>query len=150
MDWFVKSQKDWFVKSKNILDFADQLVTEVNPSRRATLMRLMVHEEDRFGRGTYQLDLVARRLLTGHMLIEEQKARIARLALDGEDIRRGNLLLTQLLEVQALFEAYRLRIVDELNKRSSSNLVKAKRHNRTIPNTRTDRGTAHRQARASR
>jgi hypothetical protein len=42
---------------------------------------------------------------------------IARLALDGHDTSHANRLLDLMMEVQALFESYRQKITDGLNKR---------------------------------
>ena len=105
---------DRFINHKNINDFADKLLSEADPAQRATLTRLLVEEEDRLAHRTQELELATQRLASCRRLIAQQQRLIARLALDGKDTSRANQLLTLMLEVEALFDAYRQKILDAL------------------------------------
>ncbi len=104
-----------FVAINNVEHFADQLTSEVDGAKRATLMRLLVEEEDKLGAGLEQLGIAELRIAKGRQLIARQMALVAKIAGDGHDGREANDLLAMLKEVQALFEAYRRSIMSRLN-----------------------------------
>ena len=104
-----------FVRINNVHNFADQLTSAADPAKRATLIRLLVEEEDKLGVGLAQLGAAELRLATGARLIARQKELIARMQTDGRDTKHANNLLDTMTEVQALFEKYRRRIVARLD-----------------------------------
>jgi hypothetical protein len=53
----------------HIRNFADKLLSESDPNRRAVLMKLLVEEEDRLGHSTEQLDLANSHIESGRRLI---------------------------------------------------------------------------------
>lgn len=107
-----------FIGINNVERFGDQLCSAADPARRATLMRLLVEEEDNLGAGLEQLDAAELRIARCHQLIASQRVLVARIGSDGHDAEEANTLLSALLEVQELFEGYRRRILSALNQRS--------------------------------
>lgn len=105
-----------FVHRRNIERYADRLEADVDPTQRSVFMRLMIEEEDRFGHRVEALDLANRRLASARELITRQQVLVDRLAQAGEDTGQENLLLAQLLDLYAVFEAYRDEILDALQK----------------------------------
>ena len=83
--------------------------------RRATLLRLLVEEEDKLGCGLERLELANERMATGHKLITKQQTRLSELAHDGDGAKAANELLETLLQTQAQFERYRQRILKNLH-----------------------------------
>ena len=71
-----------FVSVNNVHHFADQMTTAADPVKRATLMHLLVEEEEKLGTGFAQLDLAETRIATGARLIASQKTIIARMQTD--------------------------------------------------------------------
>lgn len=105
-----------FIGINNVEHFADQLSSEVDRTKRAILMRLLVEEEDKLGTGLQQLGVAELRIATGHRLIAKQKALIAHMECNGRDSREARDLLGTLVEVQTLFERYRhtiMRVMDQ-------------------------------------
>ncbi len=98
----------------NIEHFADQLGTTADPTKRATLMRLLVEEEDKLGAGLEQLGVTERRIERGHRLIAEQRALIKRMDGNGHDTRTASELLGAMVGMQAAFEDYRRTIMRAL------------------------------------
>ena len=98
---------DRFVCEQNITNFADKLVSELDPSQRATLRKLLVEEEDRAGHRAERLDLANRRIASSRELIAGQQRLITLFEVNGRDTTVAELLLTQMKEVLALFESYR-------------------------------------------
>ncbi len=106
-----------FVGINNVEHFADQLGSEGDPARRATLMRLLVEEEDRLGAGLEQLGVAQMRIAKGHRLIASQRAVVAQIEGAGRDPRPARELLATLVEVQSLFERYGHTIMQALSHR---------------------------------
>jgi hypothetical protein len=100
--------------SRESIKLAHGLLLDIDPAQHSTLSKLLVEEEDRFGYSTERLELAERRLASGRKLVTKQQSLITRLAAAGIDTSRANLLLTLMLEAQALFEAYRQQILNRL------------------------------------
>lgn len=104
-----------FVGINNVERFADQLSSAADPGKRATLMRLLVEEEDKLGVGLQQLGACELWIAKGRRLIARQQALIARVEAGGRDPHEEKALLHSLMELQALFEGYRRRVMSGLN-----------------------------------
>jgi len=98
-----------FVRDQNVRRFADQLMGEQAPERRAALRRLLIEEEDRFGLFSERLDR-ARRLIT------EAKTRIATLERvcaandNAKDAERQEDLLANCRATLEIFTLYAQRL----------------------------------------
>ena len=104
-----------FVARANIEHYAGQLsIGAVNAVERATIMRLLVEEEDKFGAGHQQLGQCDLWIASGQRLIANQRTLIAHLKKDGNDARSAEQLLESMIGVQALFNEYRERLLREL------------------------------------
>jgi|SRR5262245_9594980 len=103
-----------YIHNANITNFVTVLGTEPEANRRAAVMKLLVKEEDEFGFSYEQLSDAERRIAVGQRVIDNQRKLIARMSDSGQDIKEAKLLLTRLMQVQALFEAYRQKIKDRL------------------------------------
>jgi hypothetical protein len=110
-----RSEVSRFVHWLTIDNFAGTLTSEAPPSKRATLRKLLIDEEDRFGVGQEQLAHVDARISNGQTVIENQRALIMRLSEGGKDLREAQKLLMRLMEVQWLFVSRRQQILDRLN-----------------------------------
>jgi hypothetical protein len=107
-----------FVAGENIGRFADQLYGAVDVAKRATLLRLLVEEEDKLGVGLEQLGVIELRIAKGHQLIADQRTLVTRMEADGRDGHGAQDLLTAMIAVQAAFERRRRWIVENLNHRT--------------------------------
>jgi hypothetical protein len=106
-----------FVHGQNLIRFSQQLAAERDPDTQATLMRLLVDEENSLGAGLEHLEIVERCIASARQLIETRRELVALLTHDGQDTRDGDRLLETLLRMQNLFETYRKRIIDHLEHR---------------------------------
>lgn len=103
-----------FVHEQNILRFMDLLRSESEPARRATLGRLLIEEEGRYGTLAERIDTANLHIADSRQRIESQEARIGRLqSVDGGAISEARRLLGNLNDVQSLLEAYRQRLQGE-------------------------------------
>jgi hypothetical protein len=116
MSRFAQCAKDSFVHSLNIEKFADMLALETAPGTRATLMKLLVEQEDQLGTGLEQLEEVNSRISRGQMLINAQRALITRFNKSGKDTAEAKNLLARLMAVQLLFVSRRQQIVEKLDR----------------------------------
>jgi len=96
-----------FVSDLNVARFLEKLRSERDPGIRASLRRLLVEEADKFGRSAERLRNVQQYTAEGRHQIEMQKALIAKLKADGQDVRLAQRTLSNLVEIQRIFEEYR-------------------------------------------
>lgn len=106
-----------FISRKNLASFSEQLRFEIDPTKRATLVRLLIEEEDKLGFGYEQLAIVNEHIAAGHVCIQRQQVLLSELSHDQHAARQANTLLEALLHAQALYEHRRQRILDELDRR---------------------------------
>lgn len=106
-----------FIHHRNVIHLSDELYfrSDGDAIRRATLLRLLIEEEDKLGSSLERLDLANERIATGHTLIAKQRARLSELGHDGDAARAASDLLETLLQTQARFESYRQRILKTLH-----------------------------------
>jgi CheY-like chemotaxis protein len=88
-----------------VLQFENLLETELEPARRANLLKLLMQEEDKLGQYSHE-DLAALdRLITrNEELLDEQRALVVRLSDKGESAKAAEGLLETLVETQSLLE----------------------------------------------
>ena len=96
-----------FVGDLNIARFLDRLQFEHDPTVRASLRRLLLEEEGKFGSRAGRLGMVQRHIAEGSRRIAMQKALVAKLTADGQDVGLAESALSNLFEIQRIFEQYR-------------------------------------------
>ena len=107
-----------FVSDLNVARFLEKLRSEHDPGIRTSLQRLLLEEEDQFGRRLERLNKVHRNIAEGWRRIELQKALIAKLKADRKDVRLAERTLSNLVEVQRILEQYRRRVLDAVDRNS--------------------------------
>lgn len=105
-----------YIHALNIAHFATLLDAETAPKKRATLMKLLVGEEDQLGSSHEDLRQADARIAIGQQLIERQRALITLLSGDGRDTKDARTCLVRLMEVQTLFVSYREKIIDRIGR----------------------------------
>lgn len=105
---------DGFVARENIKHFVDRLQTETDDTVRSTLRNLLLAEVDKFTKLSEQLDILDRNLLRISDLAAQQRARIYRLRLDGNDTQLAQKHLANLEYLNELFVARRRVVALEL------------------------------------
>jgi hypothetical protein len=105
-----------FVSDLNVARFLEKLRSERDPSVRASLRRLLVEEGDKFGRSAECLRNVQQYTAEGRHQIEMQKAVIAKLKADGQDVRPAERALSNLVEIQRIFEEYRQVVLNSIDR----------------------------------
>jgi len=105
-----------FVSDLNIARFLDKLRLEHDPATRTVLQRLLIEEEGKFGGSVERLSTVQRHIAEGNRRISLQKALVAKLAADGEDVGPAETMLSTLVEIQRIFEQYRQVILDTIDR----------------------------------
>ena len=105
------------VSDLNVARFMDRLQLELDPAKRASLQRLLLEEEDKFGRRAERLSDVQRHLAEGSRRIALQKALIETLKANGQEVRLAERTLSNLVEIQRIFEQYRHVILDAIDQK---------------------------------
>ena len=105
------------VSDLNVARFVDRLQLEPDPAKRASLQRLLLEEEDKFGRRAERLSDVQHHLAEGSRRIALQKALIENLKANGQEVRLAERTLSNLAEIQRIFEQYRLVILDAIDQK---------------------------------
>jgi hypothetical protein len=105
-----------FVSDLNIARFLDKLRLEHDPAMRTVLQRLLIEEEDKFGGSVERLSTVQRHIAEGNHRISLQKTLIEKLAANSEDIGSAERTLSNLVEIQRIFEQYRQIILDTIDR----------------------------------
>jgi hypothetical protein len=99
----------------NIDRTLNRLGTYIDPSKRATLLKFLIEEEDKLGAGREQLERAARRVREGQARISRTLAVIERLIdcglMDGETFSKALEVVSTIRESQALIEQRYRRIV---------------------------------------
>jgi hypothetical protein len=107
------------ISDLNVARYIDRLQLEPDPATRALLKSLLVKEEDKLGRRAERLSNLQRYIDEGGRRIALQKALIENLIAKGHDLRlaqRTLRTLSNLVEIQRLFERHRETIVDTLDR----------------------------------
>jgi hypothetical protein len=96
-----------FVCDLNVKRFVEKLRSERDPDMRMSLKKVLVEEEDKFGRSTERVRNVERYIAKGSRRIASQKeSLVERLKANGRDIRLAERTLNNLVEIQRLFQQY--------------------------------------------
>jgi two-component sensor histidine kinase len=117
MDDHSAAQCDDFVRHENIRRYESEFGTETEPQRCATLLHLLVEEENRLGWNREQLAIAESRISEGNRRIENQIALIQRLTDIGQDTSRAKALLATFRQTLAIYGWYHDKIVETLNSR---------------------------------
>jgi hypothetical protein len=96
-----------FVFDLNLSRFVDKLRLEHDPDMRETVKRLLIEEENKFGRKRELLIWLERHIGEGRCRIASQNALITKLRANGDDLGLAETVLSNLVETQSLFEQYR-------------------------------------------
>jgi hypothetical protein len=104
-----------FVNDLNVARFLDQLRFEHDPATRASLRRLLLEEEDKLGRSIERLRKVQRYVAEGSRRIALQKALIARLKADGNDVTLAETTFKNLIDIQKILEQYRQVLLNSID-----------------------------------
>ena len=105
-----------FVSDLNVARFLEKLRVERDPAIQASLRRLLLEETDKCGHSAERIGNVQRRIAEGSRQIALQKALIARLNANGQDARRAESTLRNLVEIQRIFERYREVVLDTIDR----------------------------------
>ncbi|WP_342239743.1 hypothetical protein [Inquilinus sp. OTU3971] len=81
-----------------------QLATELDPDRRYFYFKLMIAEEDKFGKIEEQIDIVRAKVRRINLLVEKQKYILSRIEQTGRDRRVANDILEALIHAEILLE----------------------------------------------
>jgi len=73
---------------------------------RMSLKKLFVEEENKFGRNTERVGNIELHIAEGSRRIALQKSLIERLKANGRDIRLAGITLSNLVDIQRLFQQY--------------------------------------------
>jgi len=104
-----------------VLQFENLLETELEPARRANLLKLLMQEEDKLGQyGHEDLASLDRLITRNEELLDEQRALVVRLSGWGESAKGAEELLETLVETQSLLEDRRKVIQRSLVNQSST------------------------------
>ena len=103
-----------FIAKENIHHLADQFGFTADAEKRNALVRLLVEEEDKLGRGLENLEIADRRIAIANVLIRKQELLIERYAMQGYDTSIAKELLRSILVSKSLFETFRHQIVHEI------------------------------------
>ena len=79
---------------------------------RTSAQRLLLKELENFGFNCEQLGNVQRQIAEGRRRIEIQQAVVERLTANGQDVELAENTLSNLVEIQRIFEQYRQAILD--------------------------------------
>ena len=101
-----------FILEQNLLRFSSRLPSEADPATRQTLRRLLIEEEDRYGKLNERLERAEMLILSWQGHVQRQQALVASLKLDGRDPSRADELLRSMRESLAIFERYRNNLVE--------------------------------------
>ena len=94
-----------YLPQQAILHFENLLETELEPARRANLLKLLMQERDKLGQYSHEDLASLDRLITrNEELLDEQRALVVRLSGRGESAKGAEELLETLVETQALLE----------------------------------------------
>ena len=105
-----------FISNLNVARFVDKLKLEHEPTRWAILQKLLIEEEDKFGRNAERLSKLQRHITESNRRIGLQKAVIERLRANGYDIRLAETTLTNLFEIQRIFKHRRQAVLDAMDR----------------------------------
>ena len=98
---------DLFIAENNVSMFFGRLATEPSADQRAVLSRLLVEEEDKFGRQAAHLDNLDAFVARCDIQIERHKALLTDGAYDEDDMKRIADTLANILKFKALLHAAR-------------------------------------------
>ena len=93
-----------FASNLNVARFVDRLREEHDPATRALLHRLLLEEWNKSGFNLKQLGKLRRQMIASSARIEIQKAVVGTLAANGQDVRLAEGVLSNLIEIQRIFE----------------------------------------------
>jgi hypothetical protein len=101
-----------FVSDLNVARFVEKLRLEHDPTMRASLRRLLLKELENLGFNCEQLGNVQRQIAEGRRRIGIQQAVVERLTANGQDVELAENTLSNLIEIQRIFEQHRQAILD--------------------------------------
>jgi hypothetical protein len=124
-----------FVSDLNVARFVEKLRLERDPAMRASLQRLLLKELEKLGFNFERLGNVQCQIAEGRRRIEIQQAVVERLTANGQDVELAKNTLSNLVEIQRIFEQYRQTILDATDRnraivRHSWRSLSHKCHNR--------------------
>jgi hypothetical protein len=100
---------------ENIRHFRDRLWLEVDSDARARLRKLLINEEDKLGADLALLADIDRHISEGNHRIDRQRSLITAMERHGDNrLAQARTLLDCMLETQLLHQAYRRRILIEV------------------------------------
>jgi hypothetical protein len=99
-----------FAANTNISHYRDQLLTELDPKTRTTLVQLLVHEEDRLGSSIEQFTQARQHIVKCNEHITRLRSEILDLQRNGRGTAQAESLLASYVKVKELHEHYCERI----------------------------------------
>ena len=106
---------DRFIARENIKHFRDMLLSDIDPSTRARVQRLLVEEEDKLGKNLELLADIENHIAQAERLIETQRSVVEALQRDGHNgIERAVALLDGMVESQQVSTDYHHRVANEV------------------------------------
>jgi hypothetical protein len=105
-----------FISDLNVARFVDKLRLQRDPATRTVLKRLLLEEVRKLGFSLEQLSKIDRQLTESRARVRAQKNLIERLRTNGRDTEPAEILLSNLVGIQEIFERHRQIIVDSLNR----------------------------------
>jgi hypothetical protein len=114
---------DRFIALENINHFRDRLMSEINPTLRSTLQRLLLQEEDKLAKDLGLLDDLAREIAKCRRWIEKQQVLVEDLERDGRDVTTARALLNGVTETLIIHQEYRHLVATRLEQDRSRGVV---------------------------
>jgi hypothetical protein len=105
-----------FVNTQNIARYEQRLYGEADAMRRQSLRGLLLDEENKFGSRSERLDLIGQRMRECKDRIARQTLVVERLNGQGHDPGPAQRLLSNMLDLHAVYEGYYQVILDGLDR----------------------------------
>jgi hypothetical protein len=101
---------DSFIATENVRHLRRELENGAEPARRATMLHILVDEENKLGVTPEQLGRLDRHICKLHEIMARQVELTDKLRSLGRPIERAEMILATLNDVMATYIAYRHRI----------------------------------------
>ncbi len=92
-----------FVNRQNVVRLADKLYGDCSPEMRATMLRLLLEEEHRYGMSSWTLEEIMTHIREGDRRIDQVKEHLRRLKANGKDTGIADELLNNMANTRELF-----------------------------------------------
>jgi hypothetical protein len=105
---------DAFIAQENLAHFRNRIESGAEPVTRATLLKLLVEQENMLGLTHQQLRRTDEHIEQLRRLIAVQVEIIEKMTRTGMDTKRADLVLASMNDLMATYQRHRLKIADAL------------------------------------